>query len=119
LEEVIPMMRVSESLQSRMAAWKRIGLVFGVATLLAGSAVADNGDLLRGRNRRLQPPSGPQAGAIKEQPNPGGEVIEIPDPRPKRRTGRGPQENMPAAIESAPQSSWNGWFAWFVLRARH
>jgi len=112
------MVRANDKAMNREATWKRIGLVFCLATVCASSAVAEDGDLLRRRSRRLQPPSGPQQAVVKERPNPGGEVIIIPDPRPKNRPGRGgPRQEMPAAVESSPRQGWSGWIVWFVLRA--
>jgi len=113
-KEVIPMVRASEYVMSRGATWKRIGLVFGVVTLIAGAAFADEGDLMRGR--RLQLPTRPHDAAVKELPNPGGDVIIIPDPRPKQRPQRGgPRQEHPAAVESSPRQNW---FVWIVQRAR-
>ncbi len=112
------MVRANDNAMTRNATWKRIGLVFGLATLCASSALAEDGDLLRRRGRRLQPPSGQQQAVVKETPNPGGEVIIIPDPRPKYRPGRGgPRQETPSAVESSPRQGWSAWIAWFVLRA--
>ena len=113
-KEVIPMVRASEYVMRRGATWKWIGLVFGALTLIAGAAFADEGDLVRGR--RLQLPTRPHRAAVKEVPNPGSDVIIIPDPRPKQRPQRGgPRQEHPAAVESSPRQNW---FAWFVQRAR-
>jgi len=106
--------RARENAMSRGATWKRIGLVFGAATLVASAALADEGDLQRGRRLRL--PSRPYAGAVKELPNSGGDVVIIPDPHPKQRPHRGGRREQPAAVEPSRQATW---FAWFAPRARH
>ena len=106
--------RARENAMSRGATWKRIGLVFGAVTLVASAALAEEGDLQRGRRLRL--PSRPYAGAVKELPNSGGDVVIIPDPHPKQRPHRGGRREQPAAVEPSSQPNW---FAWFVQRARH
>lgn len=112
------MVRAISKAMKQEATWKRIGLVFSLATVCASTAMAEDGDLLRRRGRHLQPPSGQQQAVVKELPSPGGEVIIIPDPRPKNRPGRGgPRQEMPAAVESSPRLGWSSWIAWLVLRA--
>ena len=111
------MVRANHESSNRMAARKRIGFVFGLAAVCASTALADEGDLLR-RGRRLQPPSDRQQAVVKEAPNPGGDVIVIPDPRPKTRPGRGdPHQETPAAIGSTPRRGWRDWIVGFVQRS--